>query len=369
MTKTSWKTLYKQNTNGSIQQWTISVQDNDVISVYGLVNGALQTALDTVREGKNLGRSNATTPESQALLQAQQAYDGKLKEGYVPSLATATTTKNTLGAIEPMLAHPIDKKEKYVVFPALAQPKLDGIRCLAIMKHGKVQLFSRTQKEFLTVPHIVQEIEEIWGHLGNLILDGELYNHRFKTDFNRITSIIKRDDVHKDHKLVQYHIYDTVAPGGYEARTAFLKKDLVKAEYCIPVETVRIDSRDMLEQYQVDCIDRGYEGCMYRNLKGMYEHKRSSGLLKVKTFQDAEFKIVDMEEGHGKLMGKVGAFYCQLPGGKTFRASPLGSHELLQEYWDRKKYCIGKMATVKFQNYTPDGVPRFPKLKCIRDYD
>lgn len=361
-----FQTLYKQTSTGKIQQWTISVDGTEVITVYGLTDGKKQTAVDVLKEGKNLGRSNATTPETQAQAQAQQQYDAKLKEGYVPDLKLASSTKNTLEAIEPMLAHPIDKKEKHVVFPALAQPKLDGARCIAIMKNGKVQLFSRTQKEINTMPHIVEELEKLFN--GDVTLDGELYNHECKDDFNRIMSILKRDEVHPDHKLVQYHVYDVVAAGDYQARTSILST-ISKAKYCKRVETIQVNSREELEEYQKTCIENGYEGCMYRNPKGLYENKRSSFLLKVKTFQDEEFEILDLEEGKGKLMGHVGAFICKLPNGNIVRASPLGSLELMEEYWTNRKKLVGKPATIKFQGYTPDGSLRFPKLKCIRDYE
>lgn len=108
---------------------------------------------------------------------------------------------------------------------------------------------------------------------------------------------------------------------------------------------------------------------MYRNPTMPYEHKRSSGLLKVKDFKDEEFKIVDVEEGSGKLMGRVGAFYCELKDGRTFKAKPMGTLEHVKDLWKNRKSCLGKMATVKYQNLTPDGVPRFPVLKCIRDYE
>lgn len=361
-------TLYKQNSNGSIQQWTISTKSNEVTTIYGQKNGKLQTAIDLVKEGKNLGRSNATTPESQAELQAQQQYEAKLKEGYTTNLELANSTKNVLEAVEPMLAHPIDKKEKYVKFPCLAQPKLDGIRCLAIIKKGKVRLFSRTQKEFVTMPHIVSELETIYRG-QTVTFDGELYNHTFKKDFNRIASIIKRDDIHPDHKLVQYHIYDVVVPGTYTQRSQHVDPIDSQGQYCLRVETIPIASRESLEEYQAFCVERSYEGCMYRNPDGPYEHKRSTNLLKVKTFQDAEFEIVDIEEGHGKLMNHVGAFYCKLDNGNLVKASPIGTLDLMAEYWKNRKRLIGKMATIKFQNYTPDGSLRFPKLKCIRDYE
>jgi ATP-dependent DNA ligase len=367
-TLNKFPTLYKQTTNGKIQQWQIAVGSNTVTTVYGLTDGKLQTTFDIVKEGKNIGRSNATTPETQAQAEAQQSFDAKLKEGYVEDITLAASTKNTLDAVEPMLAHPIDKKEKYVTFPAWSQPKFDGLRCLAVMKNGKVKLWSRTQKEYVTLPHIVEELEKMFAPYKDIVLDGELYNHKFKKDFNKITSLIKRDDVHPDHKLVEYHVYDVVGSGNWAVRTSLLHI-LNVAKYCLPVETRLITSRIALDEYQADCVSRGYEGCMYRSIEGLYENKRSSGLLKVKTFEDDEFKIVGVEEGSGKLMGCVGAFYCELNDGtqRQFKASPAVTLEEKAEMWKHRKDYIGKMATVQYQNYTPDGSLRFPIWKSLRE--
>lgn len=365
----TFQTLFKQATSGAIQQWTVSAAENEITSTWGQVGGKLQETTDVIREGKNLGRSNATTPETQAQAQAQQLYDAKLKEGYVTDVELARSTKNTLEAIEPMLAYPIEKKEKYVVFPALAQPKLDGARCLAIMKKGKVRLFSRSQKEWITMPHIVSEIEKLYGSMGDIVLDGELYTDKLSRDFNKIMSIIKRDSLHPEHKSVQYHVYDVVGPSSYLNRTSILDKIQQAGVYCKRVNTVNIASREALEAFQVKCVEDGYEGAIYRNPKGNYENKRSTNLLKVKSFQDAEFEVVDLEEGAGKLMNHVGAFVCKLPNGGTVKASPLGSHELLAEYWKTRKSLVGKQVTIKFQGYTPDGSLRFPKVKCVRDYE
>lgn len=366
--KKVFEILYKQTSGGKVQQWQISVSGSSVTTEYGLTDGKKQKTMDILKEGLNLGRSNATTPETQALAQAQSAYEAKLKEGYVLDQKVAASTKNTLGAVEPMLAHPIEKKEKYAVFPGLAQPKLDGARCIAIVQDGKARLFSRTQKEWLTMPHIVSELETLFGD-KDIVLDGELYNRDYHDDFNKIISIIKRDDVHPDHELVQYHVYDVVSSEPFVDRIKVLDYFLPQAKYLKEVQTVSVRSREELDQYQATCIENGYEGCMFRSKTGRYEHKRSTNLLKVKTFQDSEYKVVGVEEGSGKLMNHVGAFILQLPLGPTFRASPLGSHEILAEYWVNRESLIGKWATVKYQALTPDGVPRFPKLKCIRDYE
>ena len=267
-----------------------------------------------------------------------------------------------------MLAFEINKKEGHVKFPAYSQPKLDGLRLVAILKGGRCKLYSRTQKEFTTLPHIAAEIERLFKG-QDLILDGEAYNHKFKNNFNKIIELIKRDDIHPDHTLVEYHIYDVVAPGNYDTRTSRVFGQLLKTKHLQKVETVQVSSREELEAYQIKCVEAGYEGCIYRNPSSSYEHKRSSSLLKVKSFQDKEFLIVGVEEGKGKLMGCVGAFLCELNNGtkRQFKASPAVTLKEKAEMWKHHKDYIGKMATVQFQNYTPDGSLRFPIFKCIRE--
>lgn len=352
--------LYKQTVTGKIQKWIISVEKDTVITEYGQVDGKKQTTRDIIKAGKNIGRANATTIETQALAQAQQTFDAKLKDGYVEDIAHAKKTKNTLQAIAPMLAYTIEQKEKYVVFPALAQPKLDGLRCIAIIKQGKVKLFSRSQKEYLTVPHIAAELERLYPNT-DITLDGELYNHEYKDSFNTIIHLAKRDGVHADHTKIEYHIYDVISPGSHAKRMAVVRF----GAYCKRVNTVTINSRAELEVFQTLCIEQGYEGCMYRHPTGEYEHKRSNFLLKVKTFQDDEFKIIGAEEGTGKLMGAIGAFVLITKKGVIFKAKPACTLEQSREYWRIWKNCVDRKATVKFQNYTPDGAPRFPVFKCI----
>lgn len=361
----SWPTLFKQTSGGKIQQWAIRAEGNAVITEYGLQDGKKQTVTDLIKEGKNIGRSNGTTPEEQARTQAQQEFDAKIKKGYVEDLTLAVENKNNLAAVQPMLAHPIEKKEKYAVFPGLAQPKLDGLRCIAIIVAGEVSLFSRTQKPINTVPHIVADLERCYAG-KDIILDGELYNHALKDDFNEIIHLAKRDDVHADATKIQYHVYDVVGAGNWLTRTNGFK-EIKDSQYIVQVETVQVLGREELDAYQAECIGRGYEGAMYRNADSQYENKRSASLLKVKTFVDDEFKIIGAVEGKGKLMGAIGVFVLITKDGVEVEATPACTFAQKVAYWKNKESYYGKMGTVKFQGYTPDGSLRFPVFKAVRE--
>jgi len=366
---TTFPTLYSKNSNGSVNQWTVSVEATEegfgkITTVYGQVGGKLQPTVDILKEGKNLGKKNETTALEQATLKAKQTFDKKVKEGYLEDLSRAQAGEADLPGIEPMLAFPIEKKEKYATFPAIAQPKLDGFRCIAMVQNGKARLFSRTRKEIFTLPHIIEQIEKVFGFLGEYTLDGELYNHELKHDFPRLASIIKRDELHPDHTLIQYHIYDTVAPGGYLERNEKTNELIIlaaeHAKNLILVGYEMVNNRDELNQKFVDYLGDNYEGAMYRSIEGEYENKRSPSLLKVKEMDDAEFVVVGVEEGNGKLMGKAGALILKTEDGQEFKAKMKGALDSLTEYLVNFDKYKGKMVTVQFQGRSPDNIPRFP---------
>lgn len=365
---TTFPTLYKKTATGAIQQWEVFVHafgvGGEVVTQFGQVGGELQTTTDYVKEGKNLGKKNATTALEQAALQAKQAWDKKRKAGYTENLKLAQSTDNVLDAIKPMLAHVYEDHPSKVVWPAYVQAKLDGMRCIAIVTNGKCKLYSRTQKLIETMPHIIRELERLseeWME-SNLILDGELYSHALSDDFNKIMSIAKRSDLHPEHELVQYHVYDIpscVLP--FKERCEVLSKMFrqVESESVKEVQTYGCDNEGELALSLESLLLDGYEGLMYRNPNSYYENKRSHGLLKVKTFRDEEFEVVDVEEGKGKLQGKAGAIWCVTKEGKRFKAKMQGTLESLTDYLVNFESYKGRMLTVKFQNYTPDGIPRF----------
>lgn len=376
--------LYKQTSSGAIQEWEVSVIHNNVVTRFGQLNSPNIQETSEIVKGKNIGKTNETSDVEQAQLRAEQMHSAKIKKGYTPDLELAKSTKNTLDAVNPMLAYPIEKKEKHVEFPAYAQPKLDGMRCIAVVTDFKCTLYTRTQKIIPTIPHINKQIEVASIALGlpDMVLDGELYNHDLKDDFNRLMSLIKRDEPHEDCKVVEYHMYDDVSEfSEYEDRYETIKDVSTYGSHLIATKSYLVEDRKQLDQYFHAFLSQGYEGAMYRNPKVGYEQKRSTSLLKVKVMDDREFEIVDVNEGKGKLAGKAGAFVCRIAyvdcsqnqpmgGGKTeykeFKAKLKGNIDDLEEYWVNKDKYIGKQLTVQYQGLTPDGIPRFPVGLRIR---
>lgn len=362
-------TLFKKTSTGAIQEWTIETVGSTMKTHWGQVGGTIQSTSETIKEGKNTGKANATTPVQQAEAEAKSAWDLKLKKGYVFDIDKAEAGKVDKiieGGIFPMLAHTIEKRGKDLKYPAYVQPKLDGHRCIAICKNGKVTLWSRSRKPITGVPHIIKALEMIGGFAGeNFMLDGELYNHEYHNNFEELTHFIRQQKPAVGHEVVQYHIYDLPIEEDYHERfmrlkTFFLNIPPVMGASLKFVETVYVGSKDEMMKTYNRFVEEGYEGAIVRNAMGLYKNKRSSDLLKVKQFQDAEFKIVDVIEGKGKLAGH-GIFICATEKGENnFKAKLVGDLDNLKQYWTNPKLALGRKLTVQFQGYSRYGIPRFP---------
>lgn len=365
------KTLYKRNTNGKVLQWNIIVDGNKYWAEYGQVGGKIQADTPTICEGKNIGRSNETSPDEQAKLEFESKYKKQIEiKGYCEDINKIDEIVFT-----PMLAHSYDKHGEKLPERVIVSPKMDGVRCY-ITKDGA---FSRNGKKWVATKFIEEGLAPVFEKYPNLILDGELYCHRYSQDFNKIVSLAKKtkhiSDVDWDEiKLkLEYHVFDcmiTTSPSlSYELRMSFIKNlDLLKFGHnLVMVESVETTKTDFHEHFQryMEC---GYEGIMLRDPESAYECKRSYGLQKYKEFVDAEFKIVDIEEGVGNRSGMFGRMILEHEG-NTFEANSRGNQEYYTDLWKNKNKYIGKMATIRYQNLTPDGIPRFGVCITIRDYE
>ena len=370
--------LYSLNSNGSIQRWTISVEDNRIIKEYGQIGGKMQSVTDIIRDGKNIGKSNETTSKEQAIAEATAQWEKKLKSGYSKTQKDAKAgkvdTKFVTGGIEPMLAHKFRDHASKIIYPCYSQPKLDGIRCIAIIENGVATLWSRTRKPITGVPHIIRAIEKQFPNCVphcvdnyRIILDGELYNHTYKNRFEEIVSFCKQVTPKAGHEVVEYHIYDMVNDFEFGERIDMI----CNAELVNPLVAVKtnwvLNVDQLTEQLGSDRFD-GYEGTMVRNADSEYEHKRSYNLQKIKEFDDAEFKITGVKSGRGR-MADCAIFTCTTKNGDLFDCKMEGSLDVLKDILKNSRSVIGKMLTVRYQGLTNGNLPRFPIGVCVRDYE
>jgi len=380
-------TLYKLSSKGKPQFWEISASIHGAgFGRISITHGQLGTenpehTEDIIEEGKNVGKKNETTPFEQACLEAEAKWTKAKKKGYVESLEAAQAgevDEVIEGGIFPMLAQKFRDHAKKVVYPCAVQRKYDGIRCIAIIKNGKCTLWSRTRKPIKSVPHIVAELERIFKN-KDIVVDGELYSHRFKENFEHIVHIVnQKKEPDPNHTDVEYHIYDVINDLDFYNENNLKPYRLhevvnlvfAKPKYIIPVETFFVqDEEELMEKFSEFVADK-YEGLMVRNFKGKYEsNKRSYNLQKVKPFDDAEFKIIGIKEGRGKLAGHA-IFICQTEDGGEFDAKMKGPTSKLKEYFENQEKYIGKMLTVRFMGYTnKNNVPRHGVATAIRDYE
>lgn len=377
-------TLYKKTSTGKIQTWNIAVapgarghemSEARILTTYGLLDGKKQQAEEVITKGKNLGKVNETSVYEQAKAEAQSQWEKKSKKGYVQTIEDAEVKRVDInfitGGIDPMLAHSYDKQGHKIKFPAFVQPKLDGHRCIAIYQDGKCTLWSRTRKRINSMPHIERAVEALLGQVDftePIILDGELYNHDYKDRFEELTSYIRQENPKPGHEIVQYCVYDIVTPYSFNKRNEMLDQlsYLADEKIIVIVESATADDEEEMMEIFAHHTDIGFEGSIVRNAAGFYKHGRSYDLQKVKTFEDAEFKVVAVEEGKGKMAGKA-MFVCELPNGETFRVKMIGALDDLTVYFNEREKWIGKQLTVKFQGKSVYGVPRFPVALRFRE--
>ena len=359
-------TIYKKTKTGATQEWTIEVVGNKYRTHSGQVGGAITTNEWTIVYGKNEGKANATTDGEQCMKEAVAKRTKKLESGYFENIKHINKTQY----FEPMLASKWEDSKDKITYPIFSQPKLDGIRCI-VTKDG---MFSRNGKPIISAPHIRESLSEVFEVYPDMVLDGELYADKFANDFNKIVSLVKKTkptdtDLKESKKNIQYWIYDLPDNDIQFGDRCDRLHDLFKAfdsfsKYCIEVETTLCMSEDDVIDLYEEYVDAGFEGQMLRT-NGKYENKRSKNLMKHKSFIDEEYIIKGIVEGEGNRTGTVGYMVFETADGKPFKSNVKGTWEETAEMLKNKKQLIGKQATIKYFNLTPDGIPRFPYVTNI----
>jgi ATP-dependent DNA ligase len=365
-------TLYSKSKTGKTQVWNIQVVGSTIRVSYGYKDGAVTVSEKTIAVGKNIGKKNETTPEQQAMSEARSTWEKKKTSGYAEALGEAqvpaVASEGSLAtheAILPMLAHDYHKRGKDIVFPCFVQAKLDGVRC--IFRNGV--LTSRQSKVFPDMEHITNDLKGV-----SLILDGELYSETLT--FQQFVGLVRK----KKHsvaekvllKQVKYWVYDCVNNKPFVERHADLVNMFQGArafEYVQQLPTETCQTKAQLKGFHDRYVADGKEGLIIRNSAGLYQlGARSKDLQKYKEFEDAEFMVTGYTDGVGSEEGLV-IWVCSTEGKKEFSVRPRGTHEERAEIFKDAESYVGKKLTVRYQELTEDGIPRFPVGIAFRDYE
>ena len=278
---------------------------------------------------------------------------------------------------KPMLAYPVsDKPIEYN--KVSMQPKLDGVRCVIQYDAGKVIAYSRTGKEWKNIDHILFNLKPWFALNPNVILDGELYNHDLRDDFETIISLVRRQkpddiDMLESADLVQFHCYDIIdETKTFEERNRFIMQN-VPRNHCIHhVKTQAVATESLSKVVHQQNLDNGYEGSILRT-NDVYQCKRSHSLRKFKDFSDAEATIIDFVEGKGKREGTLGKFIMRDADGIEFGCPPGKGYNYknLKDLLHRAQWYVDHKATATFTYFerTKANSYRHPLFKCIRDYE
>jgi DNA ligase-1 len=275
----------------------------------------------------------------------------------------------------PMLAKEHDpKKVKYSCF---VQPKLDGMRCVVQFLGGMPVAHSRNGKIIELPTHIAKTLEMGYAKYDDpdekLVLDGELYIHG--QSFQEVLSRVKRvkNGRHPDVQSLDYCVYDTIdEEKDFNARSKDLHYFTSLCRYSdavVFVETIHCITEKDVNDCHEKFVGRGYEGSMIRTLTDKYAcDKRSWSLMKRKDWLEEDFDLISISEGEGKNAG-TGVLCLRTHNGVRFSATAPGNYAEKERWWTDRNEILrtGKKVSVKFQNWTDNGTPRFPEALGIKE--
>jgi DNA ligase-1 len=363
--------IFKMDTAGKIRSWEIEIVGDSYRTHAGIHQG------NPVTSGwSKCTAASQETDEAQAIFEATAQRNKKLDREYYPTLKQAQS--GVAAMFKPMLAKDFTKEGKKVAaFVAkggrlYVQPKLDGMRCIFTKDGAK----TRQNQDIKSVAHIEKHLQAFFAEFPDAILDGELYNHDLKDDFQTIMSMARREDFtdaerEKCERLIQYHVYDVCMPGVFGDRLSWLNQNSLHANLVQIVPTYLVQVEDFAASIEIrhqDFLQDGYEGTIVR-LDGEYENTRSSSLLKYKVFDTAEFILLSVEEGNGNWAGYAKKAYIGRLDGKPWldkdgkvddcKAGIRGTQADMLELLQNAEKSEGSEVTVRFFGKTDTGKPRF----------
>ena len=388
--------LYKRDKKGNLLEWSIDHDNVSYWTISGRCDGKkIQTSPTFVKQ-KNVGKANETSLEQQVLNEVASKIQYQIDHGYTYEIPSEE--KRFEVSLANKYQDRIDKNK--LEFPYCTEEKLDGIRCWISMDcEGNIIMRSRKNKEFVACPHIKNNeiVKRFFKLYPDGILDGELYNHLLKDDFNKIVSLVKKtkpkgDDLSLSERTIMFYCFDAYFPSmdylPYSKRKEIVLSLATSYEWTVGTNPKMVNylhfyvvgavpnlvsNENEVEDAITEAVSEGYEGIMLKK-DVPYFFGRSFDMLKYKKFKDAEYKIVDFEEGKGNLKGIAAAVICETDNGEQFKAGVTGTQDYARNLYENRNEYVGKLATIKYQELTPmkdgkGGVPRFGKMMSVRDYE
>lgn len=349
-------TLYGLNKNSGFKLWSIETKDEEIHIEFGQESGKIQLKIESIK-GKNIGRSNETSPSQQAELEALSKIEKQKDKGY-------RLNKGDLQDLDilPMLSADYTKQGHRIKYPCWGSDKMDGCRALAICEGGAVTLKSRGGKLY--------DVKHLQGQLSAVMKDGEVWDGELFIKGKYLEEIVSA--IKKPNPLTPYLgfvVFDVVNTEEFSSRINTIRaipKRLLGTQVQV-IDYFSVESEQEMKVKHKDCVARGFEGVMLRNGKGMYESgKRSADSQKYKEFIDSEFKIVDI------IPDKDGGAIFVVE--NTFADNQFnvvgGSRDQRKQWLTEKTSLIGKHITVKYQTtYKDTKIPQFPTFVTFRDYE
>ena len=286
---------------------------------------------------------------------------------------------------KPMLAYPVNDKPVDYTGNVYMQPKLDGVRCTiqaTVKRHLltpdlneiEIKAYSRTGKEWKNIDHILFNLYPWFCLNPDVILDGELYNHDFKDNFEQIISMVRKtkptDEARAESaKNVQFHCYDIIdETKTFEERNKFITQVVPRNNFIYHVETLKVCDDEDSKCIHKNYLKQGYEGSILRT-NDVYKCGRSWSLRKFKDFYDDEATIIGWVEGKGKRIGTIGKFLAIDSEGNEFGMPVMDKFKYLQDNFKLMQGFVGETATFTYFERTKAGSYRHPLFKCIRNYE
>lgn len=402
------------------RKWSIRVKGVNITVEHGLEDGKLQTSVNpTKASGKNSGKSNATTARNQAVLEARRMWIKKIDKGYAPDpkdvdglkLFNTIVSKKRGNNNQNVGLDDFDSEEELVEekhellnilvmkgktwasvktrnYPYAVQPKMDGIHCLAQWNSAtsKAVITSRGCKQFheSILKHVKRALTQVLKESPDMIFAGELYAHNppdIEEGQTPLQYVQKRCSVtrktrHEGESTIKFYMYDQV-PRDPNNKISFINRfreahRLLKLHPSGSIKstpTKIVNSEEEVMEYYRECLERGYEGIVLKQLESPYKRdSRTADFLKLKPDKSREDTIIGGKEGEGNHKGCV-IFHLEASNGIKHWCTPAAPLEQRQEWFRDIKKLIGKKCTIKYYGITADGMPIFANAMAIRDYE